>query len=277
MKRLITQYRPRTATPFSFNATHSEYAANYFLQPYIICFWGSEQPYRPDAVAEQSTSLVVPDTAMDIIFIINYSSGKVFTSFHGINDHAYYVPPMSGNDEVAVFAVRFYFWTVGLFTRVPLDKVLNYNFDAREYFADFVEALTPHLIEERLMGRKILFAEQLLSKQISFQEIDSHVFNALYLMLKTNKSSQEIFDSVYLSRRQLERLFLQYTGVTPKKAYDLIRYQRIWQTMLGEEIVNAQDLVFRFGFVDQAHLLKSFKKFHGLTPRAAKNLALNKK
>lgn len=43
--------------------------------------------------------------------------------------------------------------------------------------------------------------------------------------------------------------------------------------MLAERRWDVQDAVARFGFADQAHLLRSFKKYHGMTPAAALALA----
>ncbi len=46
----------------------------------------------------------------------------------------------------------------------------------------------------------------------------------------------------------------------------LIRYQCLWRSLLTDPRWDVQDAVARFGFADQAHLLRSFKKYHGLTP-----------
>ncbi|MDO5346177.1 MAG: helix-turn-helix domain-containing protein, partial [Lachnospiraceae bacterium] len=79
-----------------------------------------------------------------------------------------------------------------------------------------------------------------------------------------NLKTLELAKELNISSRQMERVFDENMGVTPKKAASLIRYQYLWQEICFNPQFNIQDAVFQYGYTDQAHLLHDFKKFHGL-------------
>ena len=74
--------------------------------------------------------------------------------------------------------------------------------------------------------------------------------------------------------RQLERLFHEYVGITPKKLGNLIRYQYLWRDIVSEPDFNILNGVHRYGYADQSHLLREFKKYHSMDIQSAKRMAL---
>ena len=60
----------------------------------------------------------------------------------------------------------------------------------------------------------------------------------------------------------------------PKKIASLVRYQNVWREIVTSESFNAQNAVYRYGYTDQAHLLKEFRRFHGTNPEGAKKIAI---
>src|SRR5580700_8275792 len=70
---------------------------------------------------------------------------------------------------------------------------------------------------------------------------------------------------VNLSNRQLERRFLDTVGMTPKRFCRIRRFQRVLQAM-EEPCANWADAAVECGYYDQAHLIRDFRRFSGLTP-----------
>ena len=68
-----------------------------------------------------------------------------------------------------------------------------------------------------------------------------------------------------MSARALERKFKAHFGMTPAQVRSLIR-----ATRAAEQICNTTmplaDVAHRFGFSDQSHMTREFKKFFGITP-----------
>lgn len=67
----------------------------------------------------------------------------------------------------------------------------------------------------------------------------------------------ELVDDIPLSRRQLERQFLQAVGLTPKQFCRVVRFQRVL-ARLREGPVHRAALAAELGFTDQSHLRRDF-------------------
>ena len=108
------------------------------------------------------------------------------------------------------------------------------------------------------------------------RQCNFNVYNAVDRILKNSGSIsvKEVCGYASISQRQMERLFMQDIGLSIKRTADLVRYQNVWCDVVRQDVLNIQDTVYRYGFADQSHLLNEFKRFHGVTPRQAKELAL---
>lgn len=66
------------------------------------------------------------------------------------------------------------------------------------------------------------------------------------------------------SERQLERLCKEYLGLSPKMVCDIVRIRHVlnilWQS---PQEVTLSEIALQFGYVDQSHLAKNFKRFMG--------------
>ena len=99
----------------------------------------------------------------------------------------------------------------------------------------------------------------------------------MILRSKGTGNISKIVDYTVVGQRQLERLFLEYVGVTPKKLSGLVRYQYLWKDIVYSPNFSLQDAVYKYGFSDQAHLCNDFRKYHTMTPNVAKAFAYNNK
>ena len=84
---------------------------------------------------------------------------------------------------------------------------------------------------------------------------------------------KEICEYSCVSQRQMERLFLKEVGLPIKRIAGMVRYQNVWREMVSSKEFNIQDAVYRYGYTDQAHLLKEFRRFHGMAPEEARRIA----
>ncbi len=106
---------------------------------------------------------------------------------------------------------------------------------------------------------------------------ENRIVNTAIKHILTSKGTMEISDLVkesFVSSRQLERLFHEYVGVTPKKLSNLVRYQFLWREILQQPDFNILDAVYKYGYTDQSHLVREFKRYHSMDIRSAKILAM---
>ncbi len=75
--------------------------------------------------------------------------------------------------------------------------------------------------------------------------------------------------STNLSSRQLRRIFNFYIGTTPKEFSNVVRFQYILNATPSKQTLKNDKLYLDLGFFDQAHFIKSFKSFYGITPSKA--------
>ena len=269
MRALSRLYRPITGTPFQADETYREIAPCAALAPYIRCFWGSEIPLPARPHAE---GIVIPDTCMDIIFDIDYAHNRVSSAFCTLDERSYRTPASTESSGLsATFAIRFYAWTVKLFTEDKLNGSANQNLPVDAFFRRIERALVPILFEEATLPGKVLAAEKALLAVLCPDRADPAVLNAIHHMLKTCGRARisEVSAGLALSPRQLERRFDAAMGVSPKTLASLMRYQLLWQDMTLHPPFNVLDAVDKFGYADQAHLLHDFRSRHMMSPREA--------
>jgi methylphosphotriester-DNA--protein-cysteine methyltransferase len=72
-----------------------------------------------------------------------------------------------------------------------------------------------------------------------------------------------------ISQRQLRRLFEFYVGDTAKTFAKVVRFQNILRAKPSSQSLRQNKLFFDVGYYDQAHFVKEFKNFYGVTPSKA--------
>lgn len=256
-------YFPIPSAPFFLGERYREYAPCPELAPFIRCFW------EADYSSQYITSPVIPDTCADIIFKIK--GPYVHASFCGVND----APVSSGGKShpTKIYAVRFYAWAVSLFSGESLEGSANLCCDAEAFFPGLVRELTPILLYSPSLW--LPAAERWLYNKARAHAGNPRMMNIVYSVLKHQGhiALKDMASEGVLSTRQLERVFLRETGLSPKIFSQLVRYQFLWRSSLSPDF-QVLDAVEQFGFTDQSHLLREFKRFHGLPLSQARKIAL---
>lgn len=71
-----------------------------------------------------------------------------------------------------------------------------------------------------------------------------------------------------VSARHLRRLFRHYTGFSPRSFMRLLRFYRLYFRLLSGQPLSLTQAALEAGFYDQAHGIREFKRYTGLTPGA---------
>lgn len=262
-------YHPVTASPFKCTNTYMELAPCDGLNPYIRCFWGSEKPYvKTDAFYD----IVVPDTCVDIIYNIDYTDNKITGGFCGVNDSSFCVSDECNQGHlVSTFAIRFYAWGAYAFSQDSLKDTLNgfYDISSRFHWLDI--ELGQRLFEINSLSERVHFVENLfLNRLLKVRE--NNLINGVIDNIILNKgtlSVEQLAKDSFISIRQLERQFNEYIGITPKKLNNLVRYQLLWNDILRNPDFNVLDAVYKYGYTDQPHLMREFKRYHTMDIKKA--------
>lgn len=270
-------YRPLTAAPFKSSASYTELNACKELRSYVRCYWGTESPLIQE-VKDDVPETVIPDTCVDIIYHIDYTDHTVTGGFCGINDRSFCAHSGgSAGHKTATFAIRFYAWSAYAFAEDSFKATLNGYFDVDSRFAWLDGMIRPALLELKTLREKAAFAERLLLQRLSGVKENTVVNNTIQNIL-INRGSLDmsvLAKGSFVSTRQLERLFHEYVGITPKKLSNLIRYQFLWRDILFEPDFSVLNAVYKYGYTDQSHLLREFRRYHSMDIHKARTAAYN--
>lgn len=268
MTDLADLYRPITASPFRNDDLYAEIPPCDALKPFIRCFWGTN-----GKVKLTGPELVIPDTCMDIVFTFDYTNNTTKSCFCTI-DEAGTLCGRSDGTLFTSFGIRFYAWSAALFTDISFSGRKNRFFDADEFAKGIGGEMLPMLAAVDTLEERARFAEKNLCKRLDTGRMNSIIMNSVYDIIGSggNAAASELARNNAVSVRQLERIFDENIGISPKKLASLFRYQMLWQE-LSRGKTDILGLAEKYGYYDQAHLLHDFGKRHLMTPRAAVEFA----
>lgn len=256
-------YRPLSANAFRCDDGYAEVPPAAALAPYVHCFWGT----RGAECGHTGGERVIPDTCMDLIFQIRYSRNRVESRFCALDDAAYVTPAAGGREICATFGIRFYAWSAVCFAEESLCDSMHVVCNPHRYFHRICAELESRLFDTSSLAERILLAEGVLLRALQPERQRPEVLNALYVMATGRGAlrAEDVAGAACVSVRQLQRLFREQTGAPPKLLAQLIRCQRIYRE-LAEQRFAPMEAVGRYGYADQSHLIRDFRRFHGLTP-----------
>ncbi|MDC7288198.1 AraC family transcriptional regulator [Blautia schinkii] len=264
-------YRPLTSHPFVSDGSYMEYRPSLLLRPYISCFWTMSAKKKPSGETEV---LVNPDTCMDIIVHINHTRQRISGYLCGIQDEPEITVQRASEDEISCFAIRFHFWSAHLFLKLKFCESVNRSVELNVLEKEWQQLFQPFFYIKRVEER-IAYVEDFLLHKLNYMEKNDNLFNSIHHMINTAGSAgvKEICEFSCVSQRHMERMFRSQVGLTMKRAASLVRYQNVWREMATSSRFDVMDAVYRYGYTDQAHLLREFKRFHGVTPERARQIA----
>lgn len=274
---LFQIYHPITAAPFRCTEEYMEIAPCDALKPYVRCFWGSKKAVTLDGSGAGTTDIVIPDTCMDMIFKVDFTNNKIESSFCGIDDRTF-TTYHDGKESITffTFAIRFYSWGVPMFAEESMRNTKNAFFDAGYHFSQIKREMEKRLFDVTDIYQLIPVAEKILLRHFTDGHSNHVVFRAVSKILESrgNLRITDLGQDVFASSRQLERLFLEYIGVSPKSLASMVRYQCLWNEFIFYPDFNIMDAVYRYGYSDQAHLCHDFKKYHTMSMSEAREYAV---
>lgn len=270
-------YNPITATPFKCTEDYMEFEPCDALKPYIRCFWGSGKVVTQEERYVDVMDIVIPDTCMDIIFTADFTNNKIYSRFCGIDDRAFIVHnDRKEKKTFFLFAIRFYAWGASMFSEESMKNTKNVFFDTGYHFSGIKKEIEKQLFNVTDIYHLIPIVEKTLLNHFNDRYKNQTMLQAVSKILenKGNLLMTDLTQEVLLGNRQLERLFLEYIGVSPKSLASMVRYQYLWSEILYNKDFNIMDAVYKYGYSDQAHLCHDFKKYHSMNMSDARKHAI---
>ncbi|UFU01468.1 helix-turn-helix domain-containing protein [Radiobacillus kanasensis] len=82
---------------------------------------------------------------------------------------------------------------------------------------------------------------------------------------------RSLAEKLSYSERNIRRTFQKELGVSPKELLDIIRFQSLLRELYYSTQSSFIDIAAKYGYYDQSHFIKSFKRYYGMSPNRVFN------
>lgn len=243
------------------------------LEPYVSCYWlsvftGTEseaQQLKPKPVT------LVPDGGSSIIFDINYRQNRHQESIWGVMDKpmVVYNQHSTSKGETMTFGVDFKPGGLYRFLNMPMCEFVNNSPGLEAVSYSIFHELAESMSNAGSIGEQIHRVESFLLVQLDkINDIQAPVMEALYAINSTSGSIRvsELAAGLFISERNLRRLFKVYVGISPKTLCRITRLQSALKHCIEDKQRDFLIAAYDNGYFDQSHFIKDFKEFCGYTP-----------
>jgi AraC-like DNA-binding protein len=169
--------------------------------------------------------------------------------------------------RVELLGIRFREGSAYPFLGIPLSEANNQTALIELLGEAIIMPLYEILAKLPLQGKINQIEAWLLSRLTIGKLPDALVWESLKLIRRGVASMDTLAHDMNISQRQLERLYQQQVGLTPKGYSRLLRIESARKSLkLPNQSLT--DLGLRLGFYDQSHFIREFKTIVGMTPSA---------
>lgn len=237
-----------------------EFKPDRALSPYIDAFWEVTSDEK-----KSFTERIMPDCCIDIIINLGTDVAADSSGYTMKNERAYLIGTMTRYKDTTrepgmrLIGIRF----------KPAGFVHFFKYDPLQEFTDqtneFEKKHIPPLdiiTKDFTTGLNQFFGKKLSPLRQSIFHILEQVYERRGLI-----SVVELAKNNFMIVRQLERIFIQHMGISPKAFINFVRYQFAIQNIRANYPAQSLvDLSFDCGYYDHAHLANEIKKYSGVSP-----------
>jgi AraC-like DNA-binding protein len=257
---------------------HQEFEPPEELRDTIKCFWYNSEDFGE----KESNFEVQPDGYAEIIFYfgdtLNISNNGNLQPLPSpfmiglLNQPAIF----STKNRFEVIGIRCYPWTVFdlLGLKSGKDGVRIFEHPIAK-----LQSMLNKLVQECRIDEAVTQVKEYCLNARLRVATDSMLFKAGVAMKKANGTLavSGVAEAAHATVRTLERKFKQSSGYTVKDVSGLMRFEQVRNHLWIYPSSNIAGLAHEFGYTDQSHLSREFKRYSGTTPAAFARKAKSRK
>ena len=239
------------------------------LRPYIRNYWLIRSQSR---LAMQHEEFLHPEGGFGMIF--NFGDNFAFDGelvgkkylMDGANSKS---RRMQFHGKVEAIGIRFYTGGAYPFLKIPLYELADEFLLLDDLALKLIASLYERIINTVDIDEKIRLLENWLIQRLHHSDtpLSELIKPALQLIHNQDDmpSIKTIADDLFISQRQLERVFKTQVGMTPKHYARLQRIEEARQ-FLKIQAADTGSIGIAPGYYDQSHFIREFKASIGMTP-----------
>jgi AraC-like DNA-binding protein len=244
------------------------------LTPFIKRYWAIENTLDKDETCVQR---IIP-TGLTELMLYFTPRPKVLTGNRYLSENValygqqndYYDIALTG--ELSVFSIVFQPQGFMRFFKFPLHEICNQNVPLKYISGQTARDLEEKMSEAVSFQQRVNIAEGYLLDLLKshFADYDYRRINRVVALIKQSYGKtnlNQMASEACLSRKQLERIFAEHIGISPKQYLKIIRFQfAIFQKQQNNNL-NLTELSYNSGYFDQSHFISNFKTLCGMSPK----------
>ena len=169
------------------------------------------------------------------------------------------------NNNSAILSVRF---TIGGFyalTKIPMSEIIHPGLEIELILGGSFNRLYQMLINEKDIDKLFLHIEQYFARYIQDDSFETSVVK--YIDKNIDKPIEWLVHKSGYSQKHLIHTLKKQTGFSTKYLQRLYRFHKVLDTIQQQgSKINWASVTYEHDFFDQAHFIKEFIHFTGLTP-----------
>ncbi len=240
------------------------------LQPYIRSY------YFCDSDLNVEQSYIFPsDGGVEVIFILknhlkmgfNASYLQYLTGVKLIGPYSRTLH-ITSDIENTILGIRFHPGRVRNFFPVFSDEIIENIVNLSDLWGEKGRNLEEKVHSARSFNEITGILDEFFLKHL-LHEKNNHISESAVQIIKNSKGQlfvKDIADNLNISKRQLERIFIPSIGISPKRLCRIERFMSLLQYISIYPEFAWAEIAAEWGFSDQAHLIKEFNFFTGMSP-----------
>jgi AraC-like DNA-binding protein len=240
------------------------------LASYVDAYWDYQ-----DLTGEANSFLsILPDTATYLCFLydaplLTTHKTSTYRTRSGLAGFQSFRSDLSGRGAISGVSARLTPWGLNVFRRGIVKDCAERRVDCRDIFPKYtIERIEDDLARIGTAEERVAYIEHHLLSIFCPQNDDLVVRRACEQLAasKGNCRIADLASSLGLTKRTLERRFVNQIGATPKKVSRVIRLRNaiIERTRLP----SWAEVAHTTGYYDQSHMIHDFLEIYGMTPEA---------
>lgn len=170
-----------------------------------------------------------------------------------------------------LMGIRFHSYSAALLFHEDMSLFNDQVIDLHSVMGKSVGDLYERLLNTPALHERLALMDTFLLKRISCVTRKSDKI-VLIKQVMSEITHDDFFDNIEnvatrhgITPRFLQKVFLQYTGLTPKLYSKINRFQKSL-VLIGKGNLSLTSIAHQSGYFDQSHFIREFRTFTGTTP-----------
>jgi AraC-like DNA-binding protein len=157
------------------------------------------------------------------------------------------------------------------FFALNMTSFVNKRIDLVDFLGDKKMEILSQVKKGNSAEKRIYILENFLISYLGVVQARLSIIDDTISFIDQNNGMvtiEEVLSRFKISRRYLEKKFLEKVGISPKLYARIRRFSYLSNKVAHNKDINWQDIVFENGYHDQSHLVKDYKTFNQMNPSA---------